>query len=62
MPALTGKGYEEIAVSDGGFATQEFPRVTFGDAIPGGGKKVRRLLEVYCGLDSSGMPDIVQKL
>jgi hypothetical protein len=62
LPALTDKSYEDMEISEGGQASGEFMRVTFGDATEADRKKVRRNLEEYCGLDTMGMVDIVRKL
>jgi len=62
LPALTGRGYEEMEIADGGTASREFLRVTFGDATSEERSLVRNQLEKYCGLDTSGMIAIVDAL
>jgi hypothetical protein len=62
LPALTGSGYDDMAISDGGAASREYLRVTFGDAAPDERQRVRRQLEEYCALDTEGMRLIVEKL
>lgn len=62
LPALTGTGYEGMEIADGGTASLEFLRVTFGEAAPAERLQVRRRLENYCGLDTLGMKRIVDKL
>jgi hypothetical protein len=62
LPALTGKGYEGMAIADGGTASQAFLDVTYGQATPEERCKVRADLEKYCGLDTEGMVWIVDKL
>jgi hypothetical protein len=62
LPALTGKGYEDLAISDGAAAGREFLRVTFAEATAKERNEVRRQLEEYCGLDTSGMVDILAEL
>jgi len=62
LPALTGKGYEGMAVSDGGTASREFMRVTFGNPTSAERKKVRSQLERYCARDTEGMVEIVKSL
>jgi len=61
LPALTGKSYEGMDISNGAMASVQFVRVMFGD-----GKKdralVMRQLEEYCGLDTMGMVEIVGRL
>jgi hypothetical protein len=62
LPALVGKSYDGMAISDGGQASEEFMRVTF---APGDDKErlnVRKNLEEYCGLDTGGMIDIIKVL
>ena len=55
LPALTGKGYEGLAIQEGGAASREFLRVTFGDVPEAEHRKVREQLEKYCGQDTEGM-------
>jgi hypothetical protein len=62
LPALTGKGYEHLAIQEGGAASREFLRVTFGDVSKAERAKVRRQLEDYCGLDTMGMVEILTAL
>jgi hypothetical protein len=62
LPALTGKGYKDLAIQEGGQASREFARVTFGNAGKEERQRVLRELEEYCGLDTKGMADIVQAL
>jgi len=62
LPALTGRGYGEMEIADGGTASREYLRVTFGD-VPGEEEnRVRAQLEEYCSLDTSGMIAIVAAL
>ena len=62
LPALTGKGYEGMGISNGTMASTEYMRVMFAEA----GRKDRDLvisqLEEYCGLDTFGMVEIVARL
>ena len=62
LPALTGKGYEKLAIQEGGAASREFLRVTFGDVTAAERRRVRRHLEEYCALDTLGMVQIVDRL
>jgi hypothetical protein len=62
LPALTGKGYEKLAIQEGGAASREFLRVTFGDVTAAERHRVRRDLEEYCALDTLGMVQIVERL
>jgi len=62
LPALTGRGYDQLAIQDGGIASLEFLRVTFGDVTEEERQRVRRQLEEYCGLDTLGMVWIVDEM
>jgi hypothetical protein len=62
LPALTGKGYESLAIQEGGMASREFLRVTYGQVTDAERHRVRRDLEEYCGLDTLGMIQIVDQL
>jgi len=62
LPVLTGKGYEEMAISDGDAASREFYRVTYGAATATDRDQVLNHLEEYCALDTQAMIDIIQKL
>ena len=63
LPALIGKGYEGMAIADGGTASSEYIRVTFGENIAEKEKnRVRKNLEEYCGLDTKAMVWIVDKM
>ena len=62
LPALTGSGYEQLTIQEGGAASREFLRVTFGQVSDEERNRVRRDLEAYCALDTLGMVQIVDKL
>jgi hypothetical protein len=62
LPALTGKGYEGMAISEGEEASQEFYRVTYHDVPAAERAPVRQHLEEYCKLDTQAMIDIMIKL
>ncbi len=63
LPALTGKSYVGMAIADGGQATGEYVRVTYGAGIdPTDRARVYADLEAYCGLDTAAMVDILSKL
>ncbi|HPY31138.1 MAG TPA: DUF2779 domain-containing protein [Verrucomicrobiota bacterium] len=62
LPALTGQGYEGLAIQEGGMASREFLRVTHGQVTAAERRRVRRDLEEYCGLDTLGMVQIVDQL
>jgi len=63
LPALTGgPGYESLDIKDGGTASWEYLRVTFGAEDHPDRAEVRKQLEEYCGLDTEGMIRIVDAL
>jgi RNase P/RNase MRP subunit p29 len=61
---LTGKGYDDLAIADGGTASEAYLRVTFGDKskVRSEKEKIRRQLETYCGRDTEGMIWMVEAL
>ena len=63
LPAITGKGYEGMEIADGGTASNEYLRVTFGENVTDAERnKIRKQLEDYCELDTIAMARIVYKL
>jgi len=62
LPALTGNGYENLAIQEGGAASREFLRVTYGQVTAAERRRVRQDLQEYCGLDTLGMVQIVDKI
>ena len=62
LPALTGKGYEGMAIGDGEAASLAFLNVTYGEVTEEERQQVRSDLEQYCGLDTEAMVRIVNKL
>jgi len=63
LPALTGgPGYESLEIKDGGTASWEYLRVTFGAEDHPDRAKIRKQLEEYCGLDTEAMIRIVEAL
>jgi len=62
LPALTGKGYDGLDISQGEDASIAFLGVTYGDVSDEVRDKVRRDLEEYCGLDTEGMIWIMDRL
>lgn len=66
LPAVTGKGYSELNISNGELASLRFLKITY---QPSGEepsqeeiRQIRKDLEEYCGLDTSGMMEILKKL
>jgi len=62
LPALTGKGYDEMDISNGEDASLAFLEATYGDVPEEARAKIREDLEKYCGLDTGGMMWIVERL
>jgi len=62
LPALTGRSYDGMEISEGGEASIKFYTVTYGKATEEERNKVRANLEKYCALDTEGMIWIVDKL
>ncbi|MGP8078983.1 MAG: DUF2779 domain-containing protein [Dehalococcoidales bacterium] len=62
LPAVTGKGYNDLAIAEGEAASSAFLAVTFGEASEAERLQVRQDLEKYCGLDTEGMIWIVDEL
>ncbi len=62
LPALTGQGYGDLAISDGELASVRFYATTFGDVPEEERRRVRADLEKYCGQDTEGMIWIVDAL
>ena len=63
LPVITSSSYKDMEISDGGTASAEYYRVTFGENIDEGERqRVRAALEKYCDLDTRGMIDILKKL
>jgi hypothetical protein len=62
LPAITGRGYEDLDINDGQVASINFLAATYGDMPEEERVKVMSDLEQYCGRDTEGMIWIVDKL
>jgi len=62
LPVLTGKGYDDMEISNGSMASTEYMRVVFTKEGAKDRSKVFKHLEEYCGLDTMGMVEILGKL
>ena len=62
LPAITGRGYEDLDINDGQLASISFLSATFGDMPEAERTKVMSNLEEYCGRDTEGMIWIMEKL
>ena len=63
LPALVGHGYEGLTIAEGGTASAEYARITYGkDVTDVDRNQVYADLEKYCALDTKAMADILEKL
>ena len=62
LPALTGRGYDDLAIAEGQTASAEYFRVTYGDVSDEERDSVYRQLTDYCAQDTLGMMHIVDRL
>ncbi|MCC7519614.1 MAG: DUF2779 domain-containing protein [Verrucomicrobiae bacterium] len=62
LPAITGRGYDELAIQEGETAGLRFLEMVSGNLPEAKRRKIRADLEAYCGLDTLGMVWIVDRL
>jgi len=63
LPAITHSSYDGLEIAQGGLASSEYARVTFGQNIdPAEKARVRHALELYCDQDTRGMIEILAVL
>ncbi|MGD0794288.1 MAG: DUF2779 domain-containing protein [Dehalococcoidales bacterium] len=62
LPAITGKGYEEMPISKGDDASLAFLSITFEDMAAEEVARIREELLAYCALDTEGMVRIIKRL
>jgi hypothetical protein len=62
LPAVTGRGYEEMAIGAGMDASIAYGRIMYGNATEEEIAKVRADLLKYCKMDTEGMIWVVDKL
>ncbi len=62
LPAITGKGYEEMGIGAGMDASIAYTGITYGNATEEEIARVRRDLVEYCRLDTEGMTWVVDEL
>lgn len=62
MPSLTGTGYKDLEISDGGMTMRAYSKITFGKVSEEEKKEVRKNMLIYCGQDTEGMIWMVEKL
>lgn len=59
-PPLTDKSYEKMEIGEGGLASAEYVRVTFGDVLGSERQRVYEALKKYCEFDTLVMVDIIK--
>lgn len=62
MPALTGISYEGLTINDGRMAAAAYMSSSYGDVTEEDRKTIRQALEEYCGQDTGGMVEIINRL
>lgn len=62
LPAITGKGYDDLDISDGQAASTGFFAAAYGEMPEKDRADVMSNLEEYCGRDTEGMIWIVDRL
>jgi hypothetical protein len=62
LPALTGKDYSNLAISNGGMASQAYLSAMYAGVSDPEKQQALKDLEAYCGQDTFGMVDILRKL
>ena len=61
-PPLVGTSYDDMDIGEGGLASSEYVRVTFGKVLGSEKQRVYESLLKYCELDTQVMIDIVKAL
>jgi hypothetical protein len=62
LPAVTGKGYDELEIQEGKAASIAYLAASYGNVTPEEKAKIRQDLLTYCGRDTEGMMWIVEGL
>jgi len=62
LPAVTGRGYEGLTITEGGEASLRYLDITYGEVSEEEKQKTRQDLLTYCGLDTEGMVWITETL
>ncbi len=62
LPALTSLSYHEMEIAEGTMASLKFMEIAFGNASEEEQQKIRTNLLAYCGQDTGGMIEIINKL
>lgn len=62
LPAMTGRGYEGLEISEGGAASLRFREMALGNVTEARKKAIRKALETYCSQDTEAMIEILNVL
>jgi hypothetical protein len=62
LPVLTNLSYDEMEIAEGTMASLKFMEATFGSISKEECQKIRTNLLTYCGQDTGGMIEILNKL
>jgi hypothetical protein len=63
LPVMTNSNYDAMEITDGGMASIEYSRITFGNDVDEKERqRVLSALEKYCDLDTKGMIEILEAL
>ena len=62
LPALTNLSYEDLEIGEGTTASLKFMEAAFGNISDLERQKIRTDLLTYCGQDTGGMVEILNKL
>ncbi|MFH1347778.1 MAG: DUF2779 domain-containing protein [Candidatus Margulisiibacteriota bacterium] len=63
LPAMTKSSYQNLKIAEGGAASAEFYRVTYGEDISKKDREeVREALKKYCDIDTIGMVEVIAAL
>ena len=62
LPALIGTSYEGLEIKEGGMASQEYLRMTFGNVSSEEKQRIGKALLTYCGQDTQAMIDVLKAL
>ncbi len=62
MPAVTNLSYHEMEIAEGTMASLKFMEAAFGNRCEEERQKIRANLLAYCGQDTGGMIEIINRL
>jgi hypothetical protein len=62
LPALTGRGYDDLDIGGGGLASMHLARLVLGELPAGEREALRRELLAYCRRDTEGLAVLLQRL